>query len=129
MRALTRPLLLGTGWLCVGLGIFGIIMPVFPTTPFLLVALWAFSRSSPELAERIRNHRLAGPFIRDWEAEGVIPVKAKVLAVAMMSAMLGWLFYSRTAPDWALAGAAVVMGAVAVYIVSRPSRRSHHPAG
>lgn len=129
MRALTRPLLLGTGWLCVGLGIVGIILPVFPTTPFLLVALWAFSKSSPELAERIRNHRMAGPYIRDWEAEGVIPVKAKVLAVAMMAAMLGWLFYAKAAPVWALAAAAVVMGAVAIYIVTRPSRRSGLPPG
>lgn len=127
MRALTRPLLLGMGWLCVGLGIFGIVMPVFPTTPFLLVTLWSFSRSSPEIAERIRNHRLAGPYVRDWEAEGVIPPKAKVLAIMMMAGMLGWLLYQRTAPDWVVAAAAVVMVAVATYVATRPSRRSAPP--
>jgi uncharacterized membrane protein YbaN (DUF454 family) len=121
--ALKKPLLIGTGWLCVGLGMLGIIMPLFPTTPFLLVAVWAFSRSSPELAERIRNHRLAGPFIRDWQDAGVIPVKAKALAVVMMSAMVGYLHFGAHAPVWITGLAAVVLAATASFIVTRPSRR------
>ena len=124
MRALTRPLLIGTGWLCVGLGIVGVIMPVFPTTPFLLLAVWAFSKSSPELAERIRNDRIVGPYIRDWQDEGVIPVKAKILAIAMMSAMLAYLQFVSDAPSWVVAGVAVVLAATAAYIVTRPGRRA-----
>lgn len=123
MRALRRPLLLGTGWLCVALGIIGIIMPLFPTTPFLLVAVWAFSRSSPELAEKIRSHRLAGAYVRDWEDEGVIPLGAKILAVTMMTAMLGYMHFGTDAPGWAVASAGVVMACAAAYILSRPSRR------
>ncbi|HRX35964.1 MAG TPA: YbaN family protein [Aestuariivirga sp.] len=123
MRALTKPLLIGTGWMCVGLGIIGIIMPMFPTTPFLLVAVWAFSKSSPELAERIRNHRLAGPYIRDWQDEGVIPVKAKIIAVVMMAAMLAYLHFVAKPPPWTVASAATVMAAVAIFIITRPSRR------
>ncbi|MFM8746464.1 MAG: YbaN family protein [Aestuariivirga sp.] len=123
--ALRRPLLLGTGWLCVGLGVVGIVMPLFPTTPFLLVALWAFSKSSPELAERIRQHRLAGPYVRDWEEDGVIPPGAKILAVTMMAAMLGYLHFGSGAPGWVVIAAGLVVAAVAVYILSRPnSRRS-----
>ena len=61
----TRVFYLAIGWLGIGLGAIGIIMPLFPTAPFLLVSLWAFSRSSPEMAEKIRNHPLAGSFIRD----------------------------------------------------------------
>ena len=90
---LRKPLLLGTGWLCVGLGALGVVMPLFPTTPFLLVAVWAFSRSSPELAEKIRNHPVVGPFIRDWQDAGVIPTKAKVFAVVMMAAMFAYLHF------------------------------------
>jgi uncharacterized protein len=78
---------LGLGWLSVGLGIVGIILPILPTTPFLLVAVWAFSRSSPEMAEKLRNHPQAGPYIRDWQDYGVIPMTGKVLAIIMMSAM------------------------------------------
>ncbi|WP_395685328.1 YbaN family protein [Aestuariivirga sp.] len=122
MKALRRPLLVGTGWLCVGLGIIGIIMPLFPTTPFLLVAVWAFSRSSPELAEKIRNHRLAGPYIRDWEQHGVIPPAAKFFAIVMMSAMFGYLMLATPAPGWAIISAGLVMAGVSAFVLSRPSR-------
>lgn len=123
MKALRRPLLIGTGWLCVGLGIIGIILPLFPTTPFLLVAVWAFSRSSPELAERIRNNRHAGKYVRDWEDEGVIPATAKALAITMMSAMLAYLYLASGAPLWAVIGTGIVMAGTAAYILSRPSTR------
>ena len=123
LRAMRRPLLIGTGWLCVGLGVVGIVMPLFPTTPFLLVALWAFSKSSPKLADKIRNHRLAGPYVRDWEADGVIPPGAKILAITMMTAMLGYLHFGSGAPAWVVIAAALVLAGVAAYILSRPSRR------
>ena len=123
MRALRRPLLIGTGWLCVGLGVIGIIMPLFPTTPFLLVAVWAFSRSSPELAEKIRNHRLAGTYVRDWEDEGVIPPGGKILAIVMMSAMFGYMVLGADLPAWALIAAGLILASVATFVLSRPSRR------
>lgn len=122
MKALRRPLLLGTGWLCVGLGFVGIILPLLPTTPFLLVALWAFSRSSPELAQRIRTNRYAGKYVRDWEDEGVIPPSAKVFAIVMMSAALAYMHVGSRAPLWAVILAGVVITAVAAYILTRPSR-------
>jgi uncharacterized membrane protein YbaN (DUF454 family) len=125
VKALRRPLLLGTGWMCIGLGVLGIIMPLLPTTPFLLVAVWAFSKSSPEMAEKIRNHPIAGRYVRDWEDEGVIPPGAKILAVVMMAAMLGYLALGSPAPTWAVIGAGLVMTGVAGYILSRPSRRGN----
>lgn len=123
MKALKRPLLLGAGWVSVGLGIVGIVMPLFPTTPFLLVAIWAFSRSSPEMAEKIRSHRHAGKFVRDWEDEGVIPTGAKIIAVAMMTAMFGYLHFGTQAPAWMEIGTALVMAGVAGFVLSRPGRR------
>lgn len=124
MKALKRPLLLGTGWICVALGILGIILPLFPTTPFLLVAIWAFSRSSPELAEKIRSHRHAGKYVRDWEDEGVIPTGAKIIAVTMMTAMFGYLHFGTEAPAWMEIGTALVMAGAAGFILSRPGSRS-----
>ena len=123
LKALKRPLLIGTGWTCVVLGAIGIVMPLFPTTPFLLVAVWAFSKSSPEMAEKIRNHRLAGPYVRDWQDEGIIPLGAKIIAITMMSAALGYLHFGSNAPAWAVISAAAVMAMAAGYILSRPSRR------
>lgn len=124
MKSLRRPLLLTTGWFCVGLGAIGIVLPLVPTTPFLLVALWAFSRSSPEIAAKIRNHPIAGAYVRDWEEDAVIPPGAKILAITMMTAMLGYLHFGTGLPGWAVAAAGAVMFAAGVYILSRPSRRS-----
>lgn len=123
IRTLRKPLLLGTGWACVGLGAVGIVMPIFPTTPFLLVAVWAFSKSSPEMADRIRNHPVAGRFVRDWQDEGVIPVPAKLIALTMMSVMLAYLQFWSDTPGWAVITAAAVMAGAAGYILTRPSRR------
>ena len=109
-----------------GLGGLGIIMPLFPTTPFLLVAVWAFSKSSPELAERIRNHRIAGKYVRDWQDNGVIPLGAKIVAVVMMAAMLAYLQFYAGAPGWAVIAAAIALTGIAGFIVSRPSRPPGH---
>jgi uncharacterized protein len=109
------------GWLCVGLGAIGIIMPVLPTTPFLLLAVWAFSRSSPELAEKLRNHPLVGPTIRSWQDHGVIPVKAKLLAIIMMAAMGVYLVGWSGVPNWVALTVVITLLAVAFYILTRPS--------
>ena len=120
---LARPAFLALGWASVGLGIVGVIFPVLPTTPFLLVALWAFSRSSPELADRIRNNPRLGPYIRDWEKFGVIPPKAKLLAVAMMAGSFAYLWFGTAAPAWAAILVAAILAAIAAYILARPGRR------
>ena len=124
VKALRRPVLLGIGWLRVGLGVIGIVLPLFPTTPFLLVALWAFSRSSPELAERIRTHRLAGRYVRDWEDEGVIPTGAKLIAVVMMTTMIGYMHFGTDTPAWVQITAGLTMAGAAAFVLSRPGRRS-----
>lgn len=118
---LAKPLYLIVAWFSVALGLVGIAIPVLPTTPFLLVAVWAFSRSSPELAEKIRNHPHAGPYIRDWQDHGVIPLRAKILATLMMSGASLYLFRWSHAPYWLSAAISAGMVLVAIYIWSRPS--------
>jgi uncharacterized protein len=120
MNAL-RLFYLGLGWLSVGLGVLGIIMPILPTTPFLLLAVWAFSRSSPELAERLRNHPKAGPYIRAWQDHGVIPPLGKFMAITMMTVMAAYFVAYSPLPLWAGVTASVGMFLIAVYIITRPS--------
>jgi uncharacterized protein len=109
------------GWLSVGLGIVGIILPLLPTTPFLLVAVWAFSKSSPALAEKLRNHPKAGPYIRAWQDHGAIPVVGKVLSTLMMTVMGIYLAGFSALPGWASFAACAAMAAVSAYILTRPS--------
>ena len=116
-----RLIYLGVGWLSLGMAIAGVILPILPTTPMLLVAVWAFGRSSPELAERIRSHRIFGPPIRDWQDNGVISLKAKALALGIMTLMGAWLWQYSGLPIWLVLPIIGIMAGAAVYVASRPS--------
>lgn len=110
------------GWLNVGLGIAGILLPVMPTTIFLLIALWAFSKSSIRFHRWLYNHPTLGVTIRDWHAHRVIPVKAKITAVLVMASSLIYVTLF-VAQGWLLPLAlAATLGAVATFILTRPSR-------
>jgi len=116
-----RQALLALGWVCVALGVAGIFLPVMPTTVFLLIAAWAFSRSSHRFHRWLYEHPRLGRPIRDWHAHRVIPVRAKLLAVTMMSASVTILAVFVNA-HWALpVGVGLLLAAIAAYILSRPS--------
>jgi uncharacterized protein len=83
-----RGLWLAAGGLCLGLGLLGAVLPVLPTTPFLLLAAACFARSSPRLHGWLLNHGTFGPPIRNWEENGAISRPAKRLAVVSMAAVL-----------------------------------------
>ncbi|HEY8614619.1 YbaN family protein [Phenylobacterium sp.] len=108
------------GVAAVALGTAGVFLPLLPTTIFLIVAVWAFARSSPEWAERIRADPRFGPYIRDWEARGAIPRRAKLLAVVMMAT--SWGILALTTHKLLLSlGVGALLIVVAAYVVSRPS--------
>lgn len=116
-----RLLVLGIGWFFVGLGAIGIILPVLPTTPFLLISLWAFSASSPRLHTWLYTHPRFGPWLVAWSRYHVIPVKAKILAVTMM--LGSWLYVTLVvAQTWMLPTMlGVIMITVFAYILTKPS--------
>ena len=110
------------GWLNVGLGVVGIVVPGMPTTVFLLMALWAFSKCSTRFHFWLYNHKTLGPPIRDWHERRMIPARAKVAAVAMMSMSVAILALF-VAESWLLPGAvAACLVPVAAFILTRPSR-------
>jgi len=76
-----RIILLALGWFCVGLAFIGIFLPGIPTTPFLIVALWAFAQSSKKFHAWLLNHKRFGPILQNWESHRVVPRKAKILMV------------------------------------------------
>lgn len=116
-----RLLVLGIGWFFVGLGAIGIFLPVLPTTPFLLISLWAFSTSSPRLHKWLYTHPRFGPWLVAWSRYHVIPLKAKILAVTMM--LGSWLYVTfMVAQTWMLpAMLGVIMITVFAYILTKPS--------
>lgn len=116
-----RTLWLLLGHLSLALGIIGAVLPLLPTTPFLLLSALAFSRSSPRLARWLHEHPRLGPPILNWRKHGVIGRGAKILvvvaAVVSLSSSL-WL----AVPWWALAAQGVILSLVLLFVLTRPSR-------
>lgn len=118
-----RPLFIGFGFLFVGLGAIGIVLPGLPTTPFMLLAAWMFSKSSPRFHAWLWNHPMFGRYVRDWSEHRVIPMHAKVLSSSFMVAGLATLVARQVPPVvLVLATGLCVWGAWFVW--RRPSRPS-----
>ncbi|MCK0169918.1 YbaN family protein [Aliiroseovarius sp. S1123] len=107
------------GWCAVALGLLGVILPVLPTTPFLLVAAFAFGNSSPRARAWLIDHAHFGPAIQDWEERGAISRRAKTLATSMMTLVLV-VSLILGAPWWVVSAQVLLMGAGAAFILTRP---------
>ena len=104
-----RPLYLAGGIISVGLGAIGAILPIMPTVPFLLLAVFCFARSNPAWEQKILDHPQWGPQIADWRERRAISRPAKVAAITAMSA--GALF------TWATLGEPWVYVSLAILIL------------
>ena len=82
-----------TGLLFVGLAILGVILPILPTTPFLLVAAACFAKSSPKLERKLLANKTFGPMIHDWQEYRSIPRKAKHISLITMVLSVCWSAY------------------------------------
>ena len=111
-------------WLVVGLaalalGAIGIALPLLPTTPFILVAAFAFAQSSQKLHRWLLEHDVFGPLIDNWQQHGAISRRTKVVSVATMAA-LPVISVVAGAPAFVVSVQVVVIGASAGFILSRP---------
>jgi uncharacterized membrane protein YbaN (DUF454 family) len=79
-----RWLLIFFGTLFVGLGIIGIFLPILPTTPFLLLAAWCYSRSSKRYYNWLISNKRFGKYIKDYREGRGIPIKAKITAISLL---------------------------------------------
>lgn len=84
MKSSFRYVLMGIAYLLVLLGFIGIFLPIWPTVPFLIVAAFLFYHSSPKALEWLVNHRVLGPYIRDFQKTGIIPTRVKIISISMM---------------------------------------------
>ncbi len=114
-----------TLWFLIGLtalalGALGAVLPLLPTTPFVLVSAWAFARSSRRWHDWLLRHQVFGPLILDWRRYGAISPRAKTAAgVAMVAVLLLSLLLGASAT--VLTIQAIVLSASAAFVFSRPS--------
>ena len=123
-KTVVRSLYLVAGLFCVLLGLIGVLLPLLPTTPFLLVAAFCFSRSSERLHQSLLNNRYFGRLIRDWEENGIIPLKAKILSTSMMLLMVSYPMFFKTFHFGLKAIVVATICFALYYIWSRPSEAS-----
>jgi len=108
------------GILCLILGMVGVVLPLLPTVPFLILAAFLFARSSERLHNWLLSHPRLGPPIEDWQSRGAINPSAKrlatvsIIAVFAVSLVLGL-------PPLILGIQAATLGCVLIFIWTRPS--------
>lgn len=107
------------GGVSLGVGVAGIVLPLVPTTPLLLLTAFCFARSSPRLEMWLVEHPRLGPPIRDWRAEGAISTRGKTLAMIAIAATFTLSLVLRL-PSHVLLIQAVTLGAVTLFILTRP---------
>ena len=102
----------------VALGAVGIVVPVLPTTPFLLLASFFSAKSSPRIHRYIVESRLFGPTVRDWQQHRGIRLRTKVQAIVLVLVGLGIMVISAAEyPIWIVTG--LLLGAVGMTVILR----------
>ncbi len=113
-------MLLGAGHACLGLAVLGAVLPLLPTTIFLILAAWCFGRASPALRQRLLAHPRFGQALRAWEEHGAVSARGKRAAVLAMA--LSWTLLTLLLRDPLASGlAGACMIGVAAYLLTRPS--------
>ena len=97
----------------------GVFLPLLPTVPFLLLSAWFAVRGSDDLHQWLLNHPRFGKILRDWEEQGAMSRKSKVLSVSMI--IVSWIImYLLAVNVWVLGFLVLLFLSVSVYIIKRP---------
>ena len=115
-------LYMAAGGLCLALAFIGVLLPGLPTTPFVLLAAFLFSRSSKRVHQWILDNKIFGKMVRDWEAHGVIRIRAKIISSVAMTGLIGFSIFFTTMPNWIKGLMVLILASVMVFIWSRPSK-------
>jgi uncharacterized membrane protein YbaN (DUF454 family) len=117
---LVRGLWLAAGVGALVLGAIGIVLPLLPTVPFVLLAAFCFSRGSRRWERWMLEHPKLGPIVRDWREHHAVPLRAKQLATFMMacSCAIAW-FVAPLKFAWIPTAAC---SAVAIWLWRLPTR-------
>jgi uncharacterized membrane protein YbaN (DUF454 family) len=105
------------------LGVMGAFLPLLPSTCFILVATWAFAKSSPTFHHWLYYQSPFSQSIQDWTEHRVIPIKVKWIATLSITAsyLITFLLIDNFV---VVGGLGVGMGVLLVYLHSKPSQKS-----
>jgi len=112
-----RRLFFAAGHICTFLGVIALILPLIPTSPFLIVGAACYARSSEKFHRLLLTNRYFGPVIRQWEQNRCLERKVKVMAVAVLAAAFlssAFLFLET----WPARGLVILVGLIAILCVA-----------
>ena len=112
-----------TGTISLGFAFAGVVLSVLPTTPFVLLSMFLFDRSDPKYREWILNHKVLGPYVRDYVSSQGIPLKAKIraLLVLWISITISTVFFISNLYVRVVVFTAASL--VTIYILTRKTRQ------
>lgn len=90
MKSVVQVMLIGIGSASIGIGIIGIVLPLIPTTPLLLLGAYCLFKSSPKLYNKLMEHKVLGGYIRRWRSGEGIPLKSKIIVISMLWLAIGF---------------------------------------
>jgi uncharacterized membrane protein YbaN (DUF454 family) len=114
-----RIVLILIGLASLALGALGIFLPLLPTTPFVLLAAFAFANSSEKLHQWLLDHDIFGPLIENWRRYGAISRPTKILSLVSMVAIV-LISWAIGAPTYVIVVQTIVLSMSATFIVTRP---------
>lgn len=113
-----RYLLLTSGFISIGLAFIGIIFPVWPTTPFLLLAAYLFGKSSPRMHQYLMHNKYFGQILRDFYEQRGIKRNTKIFAIILMWTVLIAAIILFMPFDWARVSVIIIGIIVSMYLIS-----------
>lgn len=107
-------------YISAGFAVVGVVLPLLPTTPFIILAACFASKGSPAFAAWLEQHQSFGRAIEQWRQRRAIPIKAKLLACSMMMASWSMLLLLGS-PALVLIISGLFLLAVGAYLLTRPT--------
>ena len=121
MKPIHKYLFLTAGFISMILGFIGMFLPILPTTPFMILAAFCFSKSSERLHKWLLSRPHIGKLIIDWEKHGVIRMKAKVYSTIVIIPLFSYTLIFVNVNNWIKALLVLIALSVLSFIWSRPS--------
>ena len=119
---MTRWVALILAYLFLGLAILGVVLPGLPTVPFLLLSAWFAARGSQRLHRWLYAHPRFGKILIDWEEQGAISRRSKIMTVVLLIA--SWIImYFVNGNPWLMVGLALMFAGTMTFVLSRPEPR------
>lgn len=121
VKTLSRTIFFLLGISSLLLGVVGVFLPLLPTTPFILLSAFCFSKSSTRLHHWLITHKVFGKLTLDWQQYGVIRSRVKIVSTVTMLVMVSYPLIFIVMPMWLKALVCLSIACVLVFIWTRPS--------